>query len=59
MVLCYEGQDSLLCFVSLEEGLCHFLEFHFWECVVNKVFQIASLRKVFFKCGNVFFKCFV
>ena len=44
MVLCYEGQDSFLCFVSLEEGLCPFLKFHFWEFVVNKVLRIGSLH---------------
>ena len=29
VVLCYEGQDSFLCFVSLEGDLCPFLKFHF------------------------------
>ena len=29
------------------------------ENVVNEVLRIASLYKVFFKCGNVFFKFFV
>ena len=45
-------------FVSLEEDLCPFLIFHFWEYVVNKILWIASFHKLFFKCGNVFFKCF-
>ena len=59
MVLWYEAQDSFLFFVSLEEGLCPFLKFHCRECVVTKVLRIASLHKVLFKCGYVFFKCFV
>ena len=46
------------CFVSLEEYLCPFFMFHFRECVVNKILWIASFHKLFFKCGNVFFKCF-
>ena len=54
-----EAQDSFLFFVSLEEGLCPFLKFHFRECVVTKVLRIASLHKVLFKYGNIFFKCFV
>ena len=29
VVLYYEGQDSFFGFVSLEEGLCPFLKFHF------------------------------
>ena len=55
--VCYEGQDSFLCFVSSEEGLCPSLKFHFWERAVNRVSRITSLHKVFFKCGNVSLKC--
>ena len=29
MVLGYEGYDLLFCFVSLEEGLCPLMKFHF------------------------------
>ena len=29
VVLCYEGQDSFFCFVSLEEGFCPLLKSHF------------------------------
>ena len=54
MVLCYAGQDSYLFFVSLDEVLCPFLKFHFWECVVNKVLRVASLHKMLFKCDNLF-----
>ena len=50
MILCYEGQDSFLCFVSLEEEeLCPFLKFHFRGFVDNKVLRIATLFKVSFK----------
>ena len=63
MVLCYEGQDSFHCFVSLEEGLCPFLKFHFRECVVNTVLRIASFHNVFFEhvvmCSYVWFEEFV
>ena len=46
-------------FFSLEEGLCPFWKFHCCEFAVNKVLQITAFHKVFFKCGYVFFKCFV
>ena len=63
MVFCYEGQDSLLCFVSLEDGFRSFLEIsQFWECVVNKVLRIASLRcflNVVTFPSNVLFEEFV
>ena len=50
----------VFCFVSLEEGSCPSLKFHFSERVVNKLLWIGSVfHKVFFKCGNVFLKCFV
>ena len=48
VVLFHEGQNSFLCFISLQEGLCPFLKFHLWECTVNKFLQIASLHRVFF-----------
>ena len=55
---CVMKNKIRFCFVSLEEYLCPFFMFHFWECVVNKILWIASFHKLFFICGNVFFKCF-
>lgn len=55
--------DLCLDLFFIERGLVSFLEILLLRVntseSVNKVLLIASLHKVCFKCGNIFFRCFV
>ena len=55
---CVWRERSFFRFVSLKEGLCPLLKFHFWECVVNTILRIASPHKVFLNVVMSFFECF-